>query len=56
MKAGTFDPYPENFGGPAALGVKYTKNVVNNSGKTFYPNRFPKSAPQVSVVNHNVHK
>lgn len=56
MKAGTFDPYPQNFGGPATLGVKYPKNIVNNSGKTFAPNRFPKTAPQVSIINHNVHK
>ena len=30
------------------------KNEVNKQGRTYYPNKFPKSRPSDSVINQNV--
>lgn len=30
------------------------KNVVNKQGKTYYPNKFPKTRPTESVIHKNI--
>jgi len=57
MKAGTINKFPEYIGTKyVGLRPPYYKNVVNKSGKTYYPPQREKSILSYSVLNYNVDK
>ncbi|CAF1255227.1 unnamed protein product [Rotaria magnacalcarata] len=56
-KDGCFDKFPKRSDkDPFVTGSIYSqvKNEVNKHGKTYYPNKFPKTRPTDSVINKNV--
>lgn len=56
-KDGCFEKFPKRSEkDPYVANSMYTqvKNVVNKQGKTYYPNKFPKTRPTDSVINKNV--
>ncbi|CAF4707589.1 unnamed protein product, partial [Rotaria magnacalcarata] len=56
-KDGCFDKFPKRSEkDPFVIGSIYSpvKNVVNKQGKTYYPNRFPKTRPNDSIISKNV--
>lgn len=57
MKGGTINPFPQYIGSKyVGLRPPYYKNVVNSTGKTYYPPQREKSVLSYSVVNYNVDK
>lgn len=55
-KAGTFDTYPTHSVDQYGKHYRRPVHVVNKTGKTFYPNQGPKTAPISSIINQNVIK
>ncbi|CAF0948500.1 unnamed protein product [Rotaria sp. Silwood1] len=56
-KDGCFDKFPKRSEkDPYVIGSIYSqvKNVVNKQGKTYYPNKFPKTRPMDSIINKHV--
>ncbi|CAF0944434.1 unnamed protein product [Adineta steineri] len=56
-KDGCFEKFPKRSEkDPYAVSTLYTqvKNETNKDGKTYYPNKFPKSRPTDSVMHQNV--
>lgn len=56
-KDGCFDKFPKRSEkDPYVIGSIYSqvKNEVNKQGKTYYPNKFPKTRPTDSIINKNV--
>ncbi|CAF1195611.1 unnamed protein product [Rotaria sordida] len=56
-KDGCFDKFPKRSDkDPYVVGSIYTqvKNEVNKQGKTYYPNKFPKTRPIDSVIHKNI--
>ncbi|CAF1169496.1 unnamed protein product [Adineta ricciae] len=53
-KDGCFDKFPKRSDkDPYVVGTIYSppKNVVNKQGKTYFPNKYPKTRPSDSVIN-----
>ncbi|CAF0724331.1 unnamed protein product [Rotaria sp. Silwood1] len=56
-KDGCFDKFPKRSDkDPYVVGTIYAqvKNEVNKHGKTYYPNKFPKTRPTDSVIHKNI--
>ncbi|CAF0752051.1 unnamed protein product, partial [Didymodactylos carnosus] len=56
-KDGCFSKFPiRSEKDPFVIGTIYSqvKNEMNKQGKTFYPNKFPKSRPSESTINKNI--